>query len=402
MKITQLIFILFFAAACSPKFTKFAPQPPQMAENKPVQHKTQRLKPPQDSWQDYIPDTNALNQLPMRQIRVNFHVMLPRDTSQYQLSEEVARRGIKDLLRAANADLDTNLRNWRSPEGTQVLPRRYRYKLWPQPGDDGIYFHRDDALYYYVVSGANQNNYDLKVIQKYGIGRDTILNVFIQPHHPDSMRSKTYRGTGQAIALGTDTKLSGIFELGAKSTDFRGMFNHEVGHILGLAHAWSGDGCPDTEDHPNKCYEWTTSGPCNSLATNNMMDYNAYEIAVTPCQIGKMHQQMSKEGASARNILVRDWCKIALDPIRIRDTVTWVGHKDLVSEVVVERGGVLKIKSRVSMPERARILVRDGGVLVLDGCTLHNSCGRRWRGIFTEKGGKVEVLEAFSLRNADE
>jgi Pregnancy-associated plasma protein-A len=389
------------ASGCAPKLTQYVPDPAYLVQEKATQLNSYAPKRVLETWQDYIPDTNYLRLLPMRQVRVNFHIMLPSDTTKYHIAQERGRSGVLELYNAANADLDTNPRNWRSPEGTAVLPRRYRYKLWPQANDDGIYFHQDDALYHYVVSGANQNNYDQTVIEKYGIGLDSILNVFIQPHHPDSLKSKTYRASGQAIALGLHTKLSGIFELGHKTSDFRGMFNHEVGHILGLGHAWSGDGCPDTEDHANQCYEWKTEGPCYHNATNNMMDYNAYEIAVTPCQIGKMHQQMSNEAAQARNILVRDWCKIALPPIVIQEKVTWVGQKDLVSEIIIESGGVLKLKGRLSMPEGARILVRAGGVLLLDGCKLHNSCGKKWRGIQTEKGGTVEVFHEFEYITND-
>ncbi len=353
-----------------------------------------------DTWSDYIPDTTRLNEMPVKTLRVNFHIMNPSDPSR-AIAQDHGRRTVIELLKHANSDLDTNVRNWRSPEGTAVLPRRYRYKLWPQPGDDGIYFHTDDSLYYYVVSGRNQNNYTRTVIDKYGIGLDTIINVFIQVHHPDSLQSRTYKASGQAIALGTDVKLSGIFELGRGPVEFRGMFNHEIGHVLGLAHAWMEDGCPDTNNHPNRCYDWTPDPPCNDLATNNMMDYNAYEIAVTPCQIGKMHKQMAQEGSHARAVVIQDWCTKYLTPVYISDTVVWNGSRDLASDLVIRTGGHLTIRNRVSLPEGAKIIVEPNATLMLDGCHLHNSCNKPWQGIFARKNksgsGKIEAMNGATL-----
>jgi hypothetical protein len=257
-----------------------------------------------------------------------------------------------------------------------------------------------------VVSGRYQNNYDRKVIDKYGIGLDSIINVFIQVHHPDSLKSKTYRASGQAIALGTDVKLSGIFELGRGPFEFKGMFNHEIGHVLGLAHAWMEDGCPDTKHHANRCYDKTPDPPCRDLASNNMMDYNAREIAVTPCQIGKMHQQMSSVGSHARGVVIPDWCTKQVENIIIHDTIIWKGARDLASDLIIMTGGHLTIKNCVSIPQHGRILVHPGGTLVLDGCILQNTCALPWDGIFTLKNkkgqsGVVQVVNPVQFEHME-
>ncbi|MCC7505980.1 MAG: hypothetical protein IT259_11800, partial [Saprospiraceae bacterium] len=115
-----------------------------------------------NAWQNHLPDPAHPEDLPVRYLRVNFHIMNSRDSSR-NFQPDSARAYFRRLLELANADLDTNFYNWRSPEGTAVLPKRYHYVLWPQPGipgDDGFYFHYDDSLYYLVYKGKNQNNYN--------------------------------------------------------------------------------------------------------------------------------------------------------------------------------------------------------------------------------------------------
>ena len=240
-------------------------------------------------WESYVPDPNHPDHQPLRYLRVNFHVMDNAAGTAHRPPDTV-RVFLRRLLELANAELDTNVRNWQSPDGTPTLPKRYRYVLTPQaadPADDGIYFHYDDSLFFYVSSGRYQNNYDRRVVQKYGTGLDSILNIFLQVHPRDSFDSKTYHANGQGIALGNALKMAGVLESREGPDSFDGLLNHEIGHILGLNHAWVEDGCPDTKNHPNKCWEWSKAPPCSQLATNNMMDYNAYQIALTPCQIGK-------------------------------------------------------------------------------------------------------------------
>jgi hypothetical protein len=387
--------------ACTPRLRTARYWPPTLGEPKP-----KSLPNPQcNDWRNYLPDTAHPEYLPLRTLRVNFHVMSSRDSS-HNFRPAEARTFLRGMLDAANTQLDTNVRSWRSPDGTAVLPKNYRYLLWPQPvpGDDAFYFHYDDSLYYFIPNGKYQNNYDRRVIDKYAVGKDSIINIFIMVHPDDSIRSPTYRAGSQGIALGTSLKMVGMYSLGWSPDRQSGSLNHEVGHILGLSHAWGEDGCPDTEKHPNKCWEWTPEGPCNSQATNNVMDYNAYTIALTPCQIGRIHQHLSNEKHRARRCLVPTWC--VRDPARdmvIRDSVVWAGGRDLEGNLTIAPGGSLRLSCRLSLPAGARLTVQPGGTLWLDGARLHNACGKTWEGIFVEKRGKqrgaVQVLKPATLEN---
>jgi hypothetical protein len=350
-------------------------------------------------WQDYLPDPTRPEDMPLRLLRVNFHIMNSRDSS-HNFRPDSARAFFTQLLARANAELDTNLLNWRSPPGTKVLPKRYRYVLWPQPvpGDDGFYFHYDDEHYFLVYKGKNQNNYDQRVLEKYAVGRDSIINIFIQVHPDDSLKSPSYKASNQGIALGTCLKMANIYEQGANVYGISGLLNHEVGHLLSLSHAWGEDRCPDTDKHPNRCWEWTETGPCLHQATNNVMDYNAYQIALTPCQIGRVHRVLSDEKSALRRCVVPTWLRRnPAHDVVIRDSVVWNGARDLEGNLTVAAGGALRIACRLSLPEGARLTVEPGGRLWLDGARLHNAGKRPWKGLhLPKKRGKRGMVRSLS------
>jgi hypothetical protein len=359
------------------------------------------------NWQNYLPDAAHPEYMPVKYLRVNFHIMDSRDSSHNFRAAE-ARRFCREMLRVANMQLDTNVRNWRSPEGTPILPKRYRYVIAPQPrpGDDGFYFHYDDAHYTLVYIGEHQNNYNTDVVQKYGIGTDSILNVFIQVHPDDSLRSRTYKATDQGIALGLALKMANLYESKAGPERFVGLLNHEIGHILTLPHAWHDDGCPDTNLHSNRCWTWTEQGYCRDNASNNVMDYNAYKIAYTPCQIGRIQSVLAAEKNPVRKCLLTNFCELnEKHNVLIRDSVHWAGARDLEGHLTIASGGVLRISHRLSMPVGSRITVQPGGRLYLDGAVIHNACNGNWEGIFIERArgsknaGSVILLKESHIRN---
>lgn len=395
---------LLLLAACAPRLRTEAYFPEMTRGETPAAAPAPRTNC--TAWEGYVPDPGHPERLPVRYLRVNFHIMNSRDSS-HNFRPDAARAYFRRLLADANDDLDTNHVNWRSPEGTPALPKQYRLVLWPQPGvpgDDGFYFHYDDSLYYFVSQGKNQNNYSRHVIDKYAVGRDSIINIFVQAHPDDSIRSKTYKSGFQGIALGNAVKMAGIFENADRPRWICGSLNHEIGHLLGLSHAWQEDGCPDTQNHPNKCWTWEAEGPCRDQASNNMMDYNGYKDAMTPCQIARVQATLANEKSPMRRMAIPTWC--ARNPahdVVVRDSASWTGARDLEGWLTVADGGVLRLSCRLSLPAGARLTVEPGGLLLLDGCRLHNACGQNWSGIFVqEKNGRrgtVRILTPPVLEN---
>jgi len=349
--------------------------------------------------ESYIPDSLHAHTDILYRIRMNIHFIHGSGWDGNYYGEK-ADYYAKELVRYANEKLWHN-KKMRLPEGndTDVIYPKYRYDL----EEDGIFFHSDKDLGFYNNEGK-RNNYKRDVIKKYQVGEDSVLNVFYMVHHPDSVRSKTYSASGAGIALGKSIKLGTIYNPEDPPWLYASLLNHEVGHVLGLSHAWiSNDGCDDTPVNPN-CWAPTETGKCKGLTSNNMMDYNRDQHAVTPCQIGKMRRTLTSLKSSKRDLLKRTWCD--LNPRRevlISGRTHFAGARDMMGNITIKKGGQLRVSCRLSMPHGGEIRIEPGGELILENARLYNDCGKTWKGIVVmrEDGieGKVYKMGDIKMEN---
>lgn len=393
-----LLLSLFFLVACQPKIKSYFYQLPTKTEEgqSVAQPKSYNkiAKKACRNYLNYAPDTTHLEFMPMKYVRVNVHWVYTEDST-YNIPRGKTLEYTKGLIHAANYNLNKN-RKMFLPIGNETpnLPVRYRYVLTGKgddPNDKGIYYHYDNELCFYVDRGQNANNYNRDVIKKYGVSLDTVLNLFFLPHHPDSVLSKTYPTFTTGIALGTAIKIGGVYESKGTFWDFRGVINHEVGHIFGLSHSWTrNDGCDDTP--PNKNYfSKSACAGCDTLASNNMMGYNGYQNAITPCQLGKIRYKMNNERSRQRKLIVKNWCQFKADStIVITDSIRWNCNKDVEGNIIIKNGASLRIICRLAMPPTSKIVVEPGGKLILDDCRIHNDCDMTWKGIEVQKNNKKE------------
>ena len=369
------------------------------ASDNTIKDKYGRTRSICDQTASYIPDTNYLDHTPIKYIRLNFHWINTSDSSHNYYGRKAIEK-TKGLLRASNYDLAKNNQMWLPHNNeTPVLPMRFRYVLTPKPDDpddDGIYFHFDDDIDFYVHKGKNRNIFDKTAFEKYGVQKDTVLNVFVMPHHPDSVKSKTYNSYKVGVALGNYVKIAGMYEQKDTYWNHRGCFNHEIGHIYGLSHTWRfNDGCDDTPKHKQECWVRDQRPGCDSLTSNNVMDYNAMQNSWSPCQIGRVQYRMASAKKRGRKFIEPTWCELKEEQhIFIRDSIDWICMKDLEGHLTIEPGASLTMRCRTSLPKGAKITVMPGGKLILNDARLHNACGEEWAGIeIQEQGGqKGEVI----------
>lgn len=434
--IITYLFIVLFSACSSSRYqylrssedlTRYIVKIPSPTNNKNTNK--QKAKAPRsnistklicDDIMHYAPDSLHYEHTPIRYIKINVHIINSQDSSRNFNGEE-GRLFIKKVLEIANAKLNDNQKmNLPIGNHTPVLKPRFQWQLVgmkDNPTDDGIYYHYNDSLFWINKKGPN-SFHSRDICKKYGIQSDSVINVFFVEHHPDSCKSKTYKSSNDGIGYSDCVKVIGAYQTYTNSSansqkegfefttiSFANLLNHELGHSLGLAHTWIGsDGCDDTPQN-NNCWHYLEGvSECLTEVSNNIMDYNAFRNALTPCQIGKVQCNLAKPNSRQRPYLRQDWCSYNKQEtiyIGNGDAITWNSTKELNGDLVVQNGGSLTILCALSMPPDSRILVEKGGILVLDGCKIGQHCAmpRAWQGIILQGVGKKKSKKQLFVHN---
>lgn len=353
---------------------------------------------------NYAPSATLTHHTPTRYIKVRFLFVAAQPGLPNFIQPHEAAAYAHRMIEIVNYKLTLN-EQMRLPVGNQtpVLPTNYRFVVYKDPSipnDAGVDYAYDSTLAYFNIKRPENGSYDNRAYEKYATHKGDVLNIVLLEHHPDSIKSPTYKASSTGTGFGTWVKIVGAKQFldtiykSDGTTEITGhrasIFLHESGHSFGLMHTWSGnDGCDDTPNHPN-CWDSKSPSCPDGVYSNNFMDYNNSQSAFTPCQLGKIHYAFSRIGSVQRKYLVPMWCDYKEDStIYIwGKNVFWNSARDLEGDVVVQNGGMLTIRCRVSMPPGAKIVVKPKGTLVLDGAHLTNLCDKQWYGIELWGAGK--------------
>ncbi len=353
-----------------------------------------------NQYSSYIPDSLHPEFSPMRYVRINVHIVQDAN-GEHNFSEQEGRLWVKGIVDNANGRLEHNAKMF-LPHGnnTPVVQIPFRFVLTGDPQHhniDGIYFHRSDTLFCMNKKArGNQKNsvYDPRQYDQYGVQKDSVINIFLIEHCPDSILSKTYKASNDGVGLGTWAKVVGCYNIWKHPTirgtdtfrfmpwDAGGLFNHELGHCLGLAHTWNvDDGCEDTPKNPG-CWNFNSPAGCQDVS-NNVMDYNNYKDALTPCQVGKIFQNFYTD-KSSRKFLIPQWCDYDSSKsitIHSGDSVEFNGGMDVYGDLIVENNAVLTVRCQLSIPPGGRIILYPKATLILDGSIVSSRCSTPFEGI---------------------
>jgi len=96
--------------------------------------------------------------------------------------------------------------------------------------------------------------------------------------------------------------------------------------------------------------------------------------------------------------------------MNIEDSQEWDFPLAINSDIVIQTGAVLTIKSNIYMPEGAKIIVKRNAQLILDGGLITNACSGPWQGLLVygnagqpqsnEYQGRVDVINGGTIENA--
>ncbi len=392
--LTALVLLLALCGwACSPKTWQRFATGSELAYLAPLE--TQKDNPCLHTIH-YAPSAEFARHTPMRYIKVRFLIMqhTPGDPNTLQPEETPAYA--KRLLEIVNYKLGLN-EPMTLPVGnnTPVLPINYRFVLYidtAKAGDAGVDYAADSTMAYFNVKSSTSGHYDRRAYTQYAPYKGEVLTIVVQEHHPDSIKSATYSAKSTGTGFSDWLKIVGAKQFLEKTVNPDGsiaygghranIFLHETGHSFGLPHTWNtNDGCDDTPMHAN-CWDSSSPNCPDGIYSNNMMDYNNRQAALTPCQLGIIHYNFAKLGSAQRKYLVPMWCDYKADStVNIYSSVEWNGAYDLEGDIVVQNSGSLTIRCRVSLPKGAKIIIKPKGTLILDGAHLTNLCGQQWDGI---------------------
>ncbi|MFT2009961.1 M43 family zinc metalloprotease [Pontibacter sp. 13R65] len=172
---------------------------------------------------------------------------------------------------------------------------------------------------------------------------------------------------------------------------------HELGHTLELHHLFEGHYCnsrdklediyADMCPHQNKGWEVDPFAEVGDGVTNNLMmfapDHFTY---LSPMQAGIMHRASAL--TDTRRYIAEAYSAV---PYALAVTETWDFDMRLYQDLLLHKGANLTLSCALTMPLRAKIEVRKGAKLVLDG-QVQAFTPEIWKsGIQVKNGGLLEL-----------
>ena len=178
-----------------------------------------------------------------------------------------------------------------------------------------------------------------------------------------------------------------------------GTLAHEFGHNLNLLHTYDGGGAsaicnqqhkdflqdvfiieqPDISNCPHTC-AWSADPFIfnGDGITNNLLGGNQHSTYISPMQAGQMHRSLAI--SSVRKYVK---CEKSLIPLTIDGAHLWDFNLKLYRDLIINSGAKLTISCKLVIHPDAKIIVKPGGILEIDGGVITTDIYEKtpWQGI---------------------
>lgn len=253
-----------------------------------------------------------IDDVPLKTIRITIHVFQKDDGSE-NIPDNSTGRGwiLNSVMGTVNSDM-ANLAMMNLPTSSPYFSdSKIRYELVK------IHFWKDSVLWskgsrFKPSHGQALYNFVMSQNIQY---KNSSVHIMI----PGNYTSDGYNSGGQACGFGCNdwAMLEDTYHWYQNSNHWfpANTIRHELGHNFNLYHSWYSDYCSDTPSNSN-CWN-------GSNCSNNMMDYNASQSAITQCQLSRMHEWLESNSSVVKS---------GLPTYALSGQISWTGgSKSLVN-----------------------------------------------------------------------
>lgn len=293
---------------------------------------------------------------------------------------------------------------------------------------DSIYFYQDttaDSSFYYCRNDYQHNvRLDKYLKENYPERTHTLPLHLVRGHYTGAWG---YSHKGSILTLsyanGVDMNITDKADWALAQ-----HWSHEIGHGLDLWHtydargAWKQNCKEDYVDFLWDVYDTTAVKPCGDRGVscdvclipvgsdnNNLMGGKDASFK-SALQIGIMHRSTVLENQYNRGFGMRDYVTgYNINAYSVSKDEVWDFSMKMYQDLIIKPGVTLVVKSEIQFVPDAKIVIRKGGKLIVDGGTLTNEnfYNSTWRGVEIrgkkkrnkKKRGVLEVINGGKIEN---
>ena len=348
------------------------------------------------SYIPYMGDSIAFYNSPVKTIKVNINIGQKDDGSGNFQDTEDTRDRIKRIIHWINQFYSGGGPS--DPiEWVEELPSydsRIRFSIGEE-GNERIYFYKNTDFWDPNNGGESFINY---VVNNFPERLDAI-NVYVMGN-PDFSINSANADFSSSISFNSNQSVICYYWRYISDWAIANLLGHEFGHSLNLKHTYLGGGASaicdidddefmrdifmlDTITHECNCphiVDWGADSYAiiGDRITNNLMGGNNEQKYISPLQAGMIHRSLAL--TNVRKYAISEKSDI---PLVITSQESWDFNIKLYRDLIIESGGTLTLSNHLVMLPDAKIIIKPGGKLIIDGAKITTDIyeTKKWQGI---------------------